>query len=385
MRYNRKVLVTLFFITFSLSTLLSVSGLSNEIATFFSVDMEASSIYLGTFLFIVGITALFLPAYLSKFEKKKFLIISLIVTVLTTFIQSFVNNFEIAFILRIIPAFFYSTAISFALTYIAEMDPNNVNKIVLGITAGAVFGASFSIYLTTNYGYNYALLWIALVNIFSLILTILFLPQMYGKSKSFLYQFRSAKSKLFLISTGSILFIGVGVSVTYNFFTLILETITQLPYDELSLYIFFNGLAGVFGTSLIGRLMQKNLKLTVNTYPIVFIVLMAAMITCIKMKEPMFVLLILFGILDGSMQTIAQYSITSAVKDAPEFANGFYLFIVNLNRTIGIILGGVLIESWFTTSILLMSILSFSMAIPFIMYRFKKYSSIDNAIPNFDV
>ena len=131
--------------------------------------------------------------------------------------------------------------------------------------------------------------------------------------------------------------------------------------------------------------MQKNLKLTVNTYPIVFIVLMAAMITCIKVKEPMFVLLILFGILDGSMQTIAQYSITSAVKDAPEFANGFYLFIVNLNRTIGIILGGVLIESWFTTSILLMSILSFSMAIPFIMYRFKKYSSIDNAIPNFDV
>lgn len=382
MTYNRKILVTLFFITFALSTLLSVSCLSNEIASFFSVDMTASGIYLGTFLFIVGITALFLPAYLSRFEKKKFLIISLIVTILTTFIQSFVNNFEIAFLLRIIPAFFYSTAISFTLTYIAEINPNNVNKVVLGITAGAVFGASFSIYLTTNYGYNYALLMIALINMIALILTILFLPQMKGKSKSFLNQINSAKSKLFLISVSSVLFIGIGVSITYNFFTLLLGTITQLSHSELPLYIFFNGLASVFGTSLIGKLMEKNLKLTINSYPIVFIIIMIVMIICIEMKEPMFVLLILFGILDGSMQTIAQYSITSAAKDAPEFANGFYLFIVNLNRTIGIILGGILIESWFTTSILIISIISFSMAIPFIMYRFKKYSTREYVIPN---
>ena len=41
---NKKVLLTLFFITFSLSTLLSVSGLSNEIANFFGVDIEKSSV-----------------------------------------------------------------------------------------------------------------------------------------------------------------------------------------------------------------------------------------------------------------------------------------------------------------------------------------------------
>ena len=91
----------------------------------------------------------------------------------------------------------------------------------------------------------------------------------------------------------------------------------------------------------------------------------------------MLVILILFGFLDGSMQTIAQYTISSAAKDTPEFANGFYLFIVNLNRTIGIVLGGFLIESWFTTSIIIISIISFGMSIPFIVYRFKKYSSID--------
>lgn len=71
MTYNRKVLITLFFVTFSLSTLLSVSGLSNEIATYFRVEIAQSTIYLGIFLLIVGITALFLPAYLSRFEKKK--------------------------------------------------------------------------------------------------------------------------------------------------------------------------------------------------------------------------------------------------------------------------------------------------------------------------
>ncbi|WP_296807970.1 MFS transporter [uncultured Methanobrevibacter sp.] len=377
MTYNRKVLITLFFVTFSLSTLLSVSGLSNEIATYFRVEIMQSTIYLGMFLLIVGITALFLPAYLSRFEKKKFLIISLFVTIITVFLQVFIDDFYIAVILRIIPAFFYSTAISFALTYIGELDPNNVNKVVLGITSGTVFGASFSIYLATSYGFDYALVWIALINMVSLILTVLFLPEMKGKTESFLNQFHNAKSGLFMVSIFSILFIGIGVSITYNFFTLLLETITKLPYDKLSLFIFFNGLAGVFGTSLMGRLMQKNLKLSITAYPFIFILLMMSMIVCIEMEKPMFVILILFGILDGSMQTIAQYTITSAARDTPEFANGFYLFIVNLNRTIGIVLGGVLIESWFTTSILIMSVISFVMSIPFIVYRFKRYSSVD--------
>ena len=377
MRHNKKILLTLFFITFSLSTLLSVSGLSNEIAAFYAVDIETSSIYVGSFLFIVGVTAIFLPAYLSKYERKKFFIIALAVTVITTLTQSFVNDFIVSFILRIIPAFFYSTAISFALTYAGDVDPENVNKVVLGITSGCVFGASFSIYITTTYGYNYTLLWIALINMVSLILTIIFLPKIQKETKSILDQFHLAKCELFIISILSILFIGIGVSVTYNFFTLILKTITELPSDVLSLYLFFNGLAGVFGTSLIGRFMQKNLKRTVTLYPIVFIMLMVAMVVCVKMDNPMFVILIMFGLLDGSMQTIAQYTISTAAKDAPEFANGFYLFIVNLNRTIGVVLGGVLIESWFTTSILLMSIISFTLSIPFIIYRFSKYEHID--------
>lgn len=377
MTHNRKVLITLFFITFSLSTLLSVSGLSNEIATYFAVDIETSSLYLGSFLFIVGVTALFLPAYLSKYERKQFFIIALTISIITTLIQAFVTDFTLAFILRIIPAFFYSTAISFALTYIGDIDPDNVNKVVMGITSGCVFGASFSIYLTTTFGYGIALLWIAFVNLISLILTIMFLPKIQRKTKSIVDQFHSAKCELFVVSILSILFIGIGVSVTYNFFTLILETITLLPGDILSLYIFFNGLASIFGTSLIGKLMHKNIKLTITTYPIVFIILMIAMILCVHMDKPMFIILILFGFLDGSMQTIAQYTISSAAKDTPEFANGFYLFIVNLNRTIGIVLGGVLVESWFTTSILIMSIISFAMSIPFIVYRFKKYAHID--------
>ena len=128
--------------------------------------------------------------------------------------------------------------------------------------------------------------------------------------------------------------------------------------------------------------MQKNLKLTISSYPIVFIMLMISMILSIEMKKPMFLILILFGLLDGSMQTIAQYTISSAARDTPEFANGFYLFIVNLNRTIGVILGGILIESWFTTSILIISVISFSLSIPFILYRFKNHSSVDSFTMN---
>ena len=166
------------------------------------------------------------------------------------------------------------------------------------------------------------------------------------------------------------------MSIVYNFFTLLLGNVTHMPYDYLSLLLFFNGIACVFGTSLIGRFMSQNIKLTISTYPIVFIGLVLVMALCVHWTQPMSVIVILFGLLDGSLQPIAQYTISSSAKEAPEFANGFFLFVINLTKTIAILLGGFVVESGFITFLLIISISSFILSIPLIGYRFKKYPNV---------
>ena len=57
---------------------------------------------------------------------------------LSSFLQIFIHNFYLALFIRLLPAFFYSSAISIALTVMGTIDPENVNKVVLGVSAGSI-------------------------------------------------------------------------------------------------------------------------------------------------------------------------------------------------------------------------------------------------------
>lgn len=85
-----------------------------------------------------------LPSYFSKYERKKFFMISISVFILSSFLQIFIDNFYIALFIRLLPAFFYSSAISIALTSMGELEPDHVSKVVLGVSAGSILGLSIS-------------------------------------------------------------------------------------------------------------------------------------------------------------------------------------------------------------------------------------------------
>ncbi|MDO5809801.1 MAG: hypothetical protein Q4Q37_01800 [Methanobrevibacter sp.] len=88
----------------------------------------------------------------------------------------------------------------------------------------------------------------------------------------------------------------------------------------------------------------------------------------IDLPGHVFVLLIFFGLLDGSMHTISQFWLSSSVRDAQEFANGSYLFINNMNRAIGIFIGGIFLDSGLAILIILTSV-----ACPMAVYRIRKF------------
>lgn len=162
----------------------------------------------------------------------------------------------------------------------------------------------------------------------------------------------------------------------YNYFSIVLVVLTKIPADLISIFLFANGIAAVCGTSLFGYFIGKRNNLPIVIYPIVFAVVVIILGLEIEVPGYTFVQLILFGLLDGSMHTISQYWLSSSIREAPEFANGAYLFINNMNRAVGIFIGGIFIDEGSGLLLLLTSVTCFILACPTALYRIKKFPNL---------
>lgn len=373
-RKTRIMIFALFLTAFSTSTFLSIPGVIPVISDYYSVSFELASLFVALFTFILAFSGLILPTYFSGVKRKTFFIGCLLIFIISSICQIFITDFYIALLFRLMPAFVYSSVISIALTIMSEISPKNTNRVIVGISAGTILGLSISTYIGMKYDLPSVNIWLALINIFALIFIILFFPKMEGKSKKNELEFGNSFSLNFLITTLFIMFVGIAVSILYNYFSIILITMTNIDDQSLlSFYLLFNGFAAIFGTVLFGYLLTKNSKLAIFSYPIAFMIVISLFGLLITIPIAALILIIAFGFLDGSMHTISQYWITSANNDYPEFSNGFYLFINNINRTIGIFIGAIIIDHFNLNLLFILPVLLLLCSIPFVLLRIYRY------------
>lgn len=370
---DRKITFSLFLMAFSLSSFLSIVGVIPLIAEYFSVPLSMASLFVALFALILSVIGLVLPSYFSKYERKRFFILSLSVFILSSFLQIFIHNFYIALFIRLLPAFLYSSAISIALTIMGELDPNNISKVILGVSAGSILGLSISTHIGVTLGYPFVNVWIFLINVFALIGIYFLFPKMDGHRTNTIKNFNFVRENYFRVSVLFTILIGVAISIVYNYFSTVLAFFTKVPVDSISTFLFANGIASVFGTSLFGYFINKRNNLPIVIYPIVFAIVVLLLAFGVDVPEFVFVILIIFGLLDGSMHTISQYWLSSSLKEAPEFANGSYLFINNMNRAVGIFVGGLFLDWGLAVLIIFTSMTCFILACPTALYRIKKY------------
>ena len=373
---TKKITFSLFLMGFALSTFLSISGVTPLIAGYFNVPITMAGLFGALFALILSVTGLVLPAYFSKYERKRFFITSISIFIISSFLQIFIHNFYLALFVRLVPAFFYSSAISIALTIMGELDPKNVNKVVLGVSSGSILGLSITTQVGVTLGYSFVNVWIFLINVIALIGIYFLFPEMEGQPKNAIQNFHYAKEKRFLVSFLYAMFIGIGTSMVYNYFTVVLAVLTRVPPESISIFLFANGIAAIVGTSLFGYFINKKNNLPIAIYPIVFAIIIILFGIGVEVPGYVFVIMILYGLLDGSLHTISQYWLSSSIKEAPEFANGAYLFVNNMNRAFGIFIGGIFVDFGLGLVLLISSVSCFILACPTALYRIKKYPKL---------
>lgn len=361
-----------------LSTEMGVVGILPQIAQYFNVSITQAGLFVSMFSLTIAIFAIFMPVIFSKYERKKtFLLVLTIFTVFTT-IGAFVHDFNIALICRIIPAMFHPIYCSISMTVAAEIvEPEKaqsaVSKVIMGVSAGMIIGVPITTFIATNFGYQYAMLWFAIINLIVLILTLIFFPKIPGKEQSYLDQVSAAKTGVFIISVLGVIFLNAGIYTGYSYISEFLGTLTYIAGTNLSIVLFIYGVASIIGNWLGSKLLVKDARKLVLISPIIIsLILLGVFISC-NNAIPTIIFMVLWGLLAGIFNDISQYWMVSAAPQAPEFANGIFLSMGNVGVTIGTTLAGIVVAGIGIRYVMLFAILVVMLDLILLFTRTKRY------------
>ena len=374
MNYNPKVLLYILMLsTKGINTPLSIIGIISQISEYFNTSIAVSGLYVSSFTFTIAIAGLFIPVIFSKFEIKKTFITILGIFAVSNFIIVFTNSIYVATFFRVLSAVFYSAFISIALTFCEKIAPANqsqdyITKILLGISIGSIVGLPITTGLGTIFGYRVAMTWIFLFNLLTLILIIIFFPQIPGKSKSYEMPLSGLKSKEFILATVAIVMMPIGASIIYNYMPYFLQTVSHVYTYKLSIFLFTYGIISIFGTWLGGKLIAKKDKVTLIIFQLVCAAVFLGIYLFSDYLIPVLTLMLIFGILDGMGYNLIQYIETSLLPESPELANGIFLSVLNGGIAIGIAIGGFIVDGLGVMSIFVAGIIFLLIAFILMVY-----------------
>lgn len=374
MNYNPKMLLYIMMLsTMGINTPLSIIGMISQISEHFTTSIAVSGLYVSSFTFTIAVAGLFIPVLFSRFEIKRTFIAILGIFAVSNFVIIFTDNIYIAGFFRIFSAIFYPAFIAIALTFCEKIAPANqkqdyITRILLGISIGSIIGLPITTGLGTIFGYQVAMSWIFLFNLITMILIIIFFPNVPGESKSYERPLSSLRSKQFVLATVAIIMMPIGASIVYNYIPYFLQTVSHVYTYKLSIFLFAYGVISIFGTWLGGKMIAKKDKETLIIFQIVCAAVFLGMYVFADYLIPVLILILIFGILDGMGYNLIQYIEASVLPDTPELANGIFLSVLNGGIALGIAIGGFLVDDFGVMSIFIGGILFLLLAFFLLVY-----------------
>lgn len=358
-----------------LNTEMGVIGILPHLANYFDVSITTAGWLVSGFALAIAVAGPTLPLFFSGINRKKIMIMVLIIFVISNITLIFTTNFTVALIARIVPAFFHPVYVSMALSVAAiSVDPKDANKAVskvfIGVSAGMVLGVPVASFLANEFTLQLAMTFFAVINIFTLIATLLFVPTMPVTEKlSYGSQLKILTKGVTWLSIFAVICFNGAVFGIYSYLAEYLDVITKLSANVISVMLFVYGLANIIGNVIAGNLLTHSPKQTVIVYPIALSIIYFIFLSVAELTIPTIMIILIWGVIAGIGNNINQYWMMSSAPQAPDFANGLFLTATNLGTTIGTAFAGLIIIQIGTRYILLVGILGLILGLICVLLR----------------
>ncbi|WP_323704388.1 MFS transporter [Mammaliicoccus sp. Dog046] len=375
------ILILTFGVFGILNTEMGYIGILPNLADYFNVSVSTAGFLVSLFALAVAIAGPILPLVFSGVNRKKVMIMVLMIFVVGNIIAVFTTNFTLALIARVVPAFFHPVYVSLAMSVAADSvsakeAPKAIAKVFIGVSAGMVLGVPIASFIADTFLIQASLEFFAIVNIITLIATILFIPSLpVTKRLSYGSQLKILTKGITWFSILAVLFLNGAVFGVYSYLAEYLNVVTNMSDNLISTMLLLYGSTNIVGNVIAGRLLSSNPIRTVTIFQIALITLYLIFYPLANLTVPTMIIILIWGILGGISANITQYWVMSAAPKAPDFANGIYLSSVNLGTTIGTAIAGIVIAQIGTREILFVGVVALIFSFTFIVFRNLMYKT----------
>lgn len=366
-----------------INTEMGVIGILPDLADHFDVSVSTAGLLVSLFALAIAIAGPTLPLVFSRMNRKHVMLMVLAIFIISNMISIFTTNFTVALIVRVIPAFFHPVYVSMALSVagasVSEKEaPKAISKVFIGVSAGMVLGVPVVSFIAHMISLEVAMTFFAIINIFTFIATLLFVPSMPVQERlSYGSQLKILTYGVTWLSIVAVLFLNAAIFGVYSYLAEYLGVVTNMSANLISIMLLVYGLANIVGNMIAGRLLTDYPIRTVTIFPIVLTAVYLILFFVAELTVPTAIMILIWGILGGIGANINQYWIMSATPKAPDFANGLFLTSVNLGTTIGAGIAGVVIAQMGTEYILFVGVLSLVIGFICILLRNTLYKTTE--------
>ena len=346
---------SLFFIALGLfgvfTVEFSIIGLLPAIVERYGVSIAQAGWLVGCFAGIAAIGGPLMVLWLSRYNRKRVLIATLLIFALCSTLSAWAPSFAALMVLRallglLLPVFF-SLAFAAAVTlYPPEKAAHATSMALMGESIGLVFGLPLIIFFETHFSYEASFLFCAFVCAVAAS-GLLTLPQ--GEEYA---QANTGKQALVILKK-PVLWLALAATVSvlsamfavYSYATEYLARL-GIEADSIGLLMMIFGIGGLAGNFMAGRSLAANIKLTAMVYPFV---LGTSYMLLHTLASPSFTTMALLCMVWGGAHisglVVSQFWVASSAQEAPEFATSLFVSAANVGVTLGATVGGAFIAA----------------------------------------
>ena len=338
---------------FGLYTLeLGVVGILPMIVARFGVSVAQAGMLMGVFALIVAVSGPVLVLVSSRYDRKAILTGALFGFSLCSLLSAYAPNFPTLMALRVLPAMlhpvFFSAAFAAAVSlYPRERAAHATTTAFIGTTLGLVFGVPLTTFIAAHFSYEGAFLFCAIATGVAGLGLLFQLPrQDRAGPLGFGRQLAVFRKPSVWLSIAAIILVFTAKFSVYSYAAEYLRSETGMSGETISMMLVLFGIGGVTGNLVAGRLLSRNLVLTILFHPVVlgvaYLILYGLGHASVA---TMTVVTLAWGAVHTSGMVITQSWMSAAAPEAPEFATSLYVSAANAGIALGAWVGGLFIDA----------------------------------------
>lgn len=335
-----------------LTTEFVIVGLLPSMARDLKVSVSQAGLLVTLFAFTVAVVGPALTALLSRFERKRLFVTTLLLFAISNVIASMAPNFGVMAFARFIPALMLPVFWALASeTAVAIMGPAHAGKAIsmvsFGIVAATIFGIPVGTLISDQFGWRAAFATLAVLALAKALALMVFLPAIQLKKEAvpMREQFGILRNPVVVTHVSLSLLLFAGMFTAYTYLADILEKVAGFNGTTVGWILMGFGGMGLIGNTLGGRIVDKSPLGATILFALPMAAGMIVLVPLIHSPGLLALVLAVWGIAQAALFTVSHVRVMKVTAETPALGASLNISGANAGIGIGAIIGGRVIDS----------------------------------------